>query len=71
MKFEADMSDINRWADAVAIRTADEWSGSKEFIEDATLLKDFIKTSIQKNLSFLNSIIGTGIIEENFFDELD
>ena len=71
MKFEADMSDINRWADAVAIRIADEWSGSKEFIEDATLLKDFIKTSIQKNPSFLNSIIGTGIIEENFFDELD
>ena len=71
MKFEADMSDINRWADALAIRIADEWSGSKEFIEDATLLKDFIKTSIQKNPSFLNSIIGTGIIEENFFDELD
>ena len=71
MKFEADMSDINRWADAVAIRIADEWSGSKEFIEDAALLKDFIKTSIQKNPSFLNNIIGKGIIEENFFDELD
>ena len=71
MKFKADMSEINRWADALAIRIADEWSGSKEFIEDATLLKDFIKTSIQKNPSFLNSIIGTGIIEENFFDELN
>ena len=71
MKFEADMSKINRWADAVAIRIADEWSGGKEFIEDAALLKDFIKTSIQKNPSFLINIIGTSIIEEKIFDELD
>ena len=71
MKFEVDMSEINLWADAIATRIADEWSGSKGFIEDVAVLKDFIKTSIQKNPSCLNNIIGTGIIEEGFFDELD
>lgn len=71
MEFEIDMTEINRWADAIAIRIADEWNGSKEFIEDAEMLKNLIKTSIQKNPCCLNKIIGTGIIEEDFFNELD
>jgi hypothetical protein len=62
---------ITDWAFAVATRISDEWDGSKHFPFDAEILKNLIEQTLNENPKILRSLIGTGIIEEDYFESLD
>jgi len=66
------MQDIStgEWASAIAERISDEWDGKNEFPEDARLLKDIIEKLLFENPSDCMKFVGTGIIEEDYFDQL-
>ncbi len=59
------------WAEAIAIRLSDEWGGKSEFSEDADLLKDVLKKVLTAFPDECMRLVGTGIIEESYFDQLD
>lgn len=64
------MSNLKNFANAIAIRIADEWSGKEDFPEDAALLEEILIRLFSQNLDECRKLIGTGIIEEDYFDEL-
>jgi hypothetical protein len=59
-----------RWAEAIAIRISDEWHGSQEFPEDAALLRTYLEKNLANDVEAIKSFIGTGIIEEDFFEKI-
>jgi hypothetical protein len=59
------------WAEAIAIRLSDEWDGKSEFSEDTDLLKDVLKKVLTAFPDECMRLVGTGIIEESYFDPLD
>lgn len=59
-----------RWASAIAERISDEWSGSRDFPESAALLRKHLKKSLNEDGEAINSFIGTGIIEHDYFEKL-
>lgn len=63
------MQDLNieNWADAIANRISDEWDGKNDFPEDANLLKEILSKLLTENPEQCKKLIGTGIIEENYF----
>jgi hypothetical protein len=61
----------SKWAEAIAERISDEWSGKSDFPEDAMLLKSILKNFFQKSPDICERLIGTGIIEEDYFEPLD
>ncbi len=61
--------DSNLWAKAIAIRIADEWHG--DFVEDRVVLMHALEVGLSKSPASITSLIGTGIIEENYFEDLD
>ena len=62
---------INEWAKAIAIRLSDEWDGKSESPEDAELLKEVIEKALNAVPDECMRLIGTGIIEESYFEPLD
>ncbi len=58
------------WANAIALRIADEWDGKKDFPEDAVLLEDVLADLFSKAPIACEKLIGTGIIEEDYFEPL-
>lgn len=63
---------INQWAKAIALRISDEWDGNtKENKEDVLILQKVIEKSLKKNPEGCKMLIGTTIIEENYFDDID
>ena len=58
-----------KWAAAIAERISDEWSGSKQFPEDANLLRTYLQKSLSENQEAVKSFIGTGIIESDYFQD--
>jgi hypothetical protein len=62
---------IQDWAKAIATRISDEWVNSEDFSEDAGLLREIIYRLLLKSPKLTSSLIGTGIIEEDYFDTLD
>ena len=64
------MSNITnaQWAEAVALRISDEWNGNDDFPEDAKLLKRILTKLFKENPGECKKLIGTGIIEEDYFD---
>ncbi len=59
------------WANAIACRIADEWCGKSDFPEDADLLRDILNKYFVENPERCICMIGTGIIEEGYFDEIN
>jgi len=59
------------WAQTTAARIADEWSGNSDFPEDAILLKECLSELFILHPDICARLIGTGIIEENHFEDLD
>ena len=47
-----------------------EWDGTSEFPEDAVLLRKVLEKLLTENPEDCKKLIGTGIIEEDYFDEL-
>ena len=60
-----------QWADAIAKRIADEWSGRDDCPEDAELLESVLSDVFRRSPDACHRLIGTGIIEEGYFDPLD
>jgi len=61
---------INKWAKAIAERLSDEWDGRAEFPEDAELLKEVIEKALIAVPNECMRVVGTGIIEEDYFEPL-
>jgi len=59
------------WAGAIAERLADEWDGKANFPEDAALLKEVLTTALSARPDKCMRLVGTGIIEESYFEPLD
>ena len=64
------MSTMKNFAKAIAFRIADEWHGASDFPEDANLLREIIEKLLIRNPEDCKKLIGTGIIEEDYFEEL-
>lgn len=65
------MPNMNKWANAIALRIADEWSGRYEFPEDSILLRRILTDMFVDNPDKYKQLIGTGIIEETYFELCD
>lgn len=59
------------WAAAIAQRIADEWHGASDFPEDAELLRKALSDLLELHPEYCGRLVGTGIIEEDYFDPLD
>lgn len=58
-----------RWAQAIALRISDEWDGSQAFPEAAALLRFYLEKTLTNDSEAIKSFIGTGIIEEDYFEK--
>ncbi len=65
------MEDINKLARAIAVRISDEWQGREDFPEDAELLENILFRLFNAHPDECCKLIGTGIIEEDYFDSLN
>ncbi len=61
----------NEWAEAIATRLSDEWDGKSEFPGDAEMLRDVLAKALNTVPADCMRLVGTGIIEESYFDPLD
>lgn len=61
----------NKWASAIAERLSDEWDGKSEFPEDAELLKEVLAKALSAFPDQCMRLVGTGIIEEDYFEPLN
>ena len=61
---------MNNYAQAIAMRISDEWAGGDDFPEDAVVLRQVLAELFTKHPDACQKLIGTGIIEENYFDDL-
>ncbi len=61
----------NEWAEAIATRLSDEWDGKSEFLEDAELLKEVLTRALSAVPDECMRLVGTGIIEESYFEVLE
>lgn len=61
----------NEWAEAIATRLSDEWDGKSEFQEDAELLKEVLTKALNAVPDECMRLVGTGIIEESYFEALE
>jgi len=64
------MSTIKDFASAISYRLADEWHGAPDFPEDAILLRNVIEKLLLENPEECKKLIGTGIIEEDYFVQI-
>jgi hypothetical protein len=61
---------VNKWAKAIAERLSDEWDGKSEFHRDAELLKEVLTKALSAVPDECMRLVGTGIIEEFYFEPL-
>jgi len=59
------------WIDAIALRISDEWDGKFYFPEDAKLLENVLAKALSAVPDEAMKLVGTGIIEESYFDPLN
>ena len=64
------MPTLKAFAKAISYRLADEWDGASGFPEDAKLLRKVLEKLLSENPEECKKLIGTGIIEEDYFDPL-
>ncbi|MGH8462407.1 MAG: hypothetical protein ACRESS_12430 [Stenotrophobium sp.] len=55
------------WANAVALRISDEWSGTAQ---DKAILLDALAEAFKSAPHACARLIGTQVIEENYFESL-
>lgn len=58
-----------KWATAIANRISDEWSGSRNFPEDAAFTANLLQKTLSEDIEATRSFIGTGIIESDYFQK--
>jgi len=59
------------WASAIAQRVSDEWAGKSEFPEDSELLAEVLAAALSAVPDQFMRLVGTGVIEETYFQALD
>lgn len=64
------MSTLEIFAKAISCRLADEWDESSEFPEDAILLRQVLEKLLTENPEECKKLIGTGIIEDDYMENL-
>lgn len=64
------MPTLKDFARAISYRLVDEWDGASEFPEDAILLREILEKLLASNPEDCKKLIGTGIIEEDYFEQL-
>lgn len=62
---------IREWARAIAQRLSDEWDGKLEFPEDVEILEDVLTKALSAVPEECMRLVGTGVIEETYFELLD
>lgn len=62
---------VNEWINAIAERLSDEWAGKSEFPDDTILLKNVLTKALSAAPDECMRLVGTGIIEESYFEPLD
>jgi len=60
----------SEWASAIALRIVDESDIINNSLDDAELLRSVIQELLEKNDWAVKMLIGTTIIEEDYFSEL-
>ena len=68
---EKNKRSIEEWAEAISMRIADEWAGKDDFPDDAALLQSVLSGALKASPSECMRLVGTGIIEETYFDPID
>ena len=61
---------MNDFSSAIALRISDEWEGTSDFPEDALVLQKVLEKLFSENPEECEKLIGTGIIEEDYFEPL-
>jgi len=61
---------MNNWAHAIAGRIADEWANNEEFPQDADIIADVLTRLLTLHPEECQRLIGTGVIEEDYFEKL-
>lgn len=61
----------NQWAEAISRRLSDEWNGKSDFLEDSGILKEVLAKALCAVPDECMRLVGTGIIEESFFEPLE
>ncbi|MCE5223882.1 hypothetical protein LLG10_06845 [bacterium] len=61
----------NDWIEAIAERIVDEWDGKTHFPEDSQILRNFLLIALKMNSEWIEKFIGTGFIEDSYFDQLE
>lgn len=59
------------WARAIAIRITDEHPIKTDFPEDSDMLRYVLEKLFSENEWAVKKLIGTGLIEEDYFEPLD
>ncbi len=60
---------MNKWAKAIAKRISDEWDGNTgNNKENVIMLQKVLEYSLKRNPDGCKALIGTTIIEEDYFD---
>lgn len=59
------------WIEAIAKRISDEWDGKFDFPEDAKLLENILAKALSAAPDEAMKLVGTGIIEECYFESLN
>jgi len=71
MEYQKDLAKARRmddWAKAIALRISDEWSGGAEYPYSKGLLRVVLTEAFRRSPDLCVRIIGTGIIEDDYFE---
>ena len=61
---------MDQWAEGIADRLSDEWIGNvRKNKEDVELLCKVLEDSLKLNPEGCKKLIGTSVIEENYFEQ--
>ncbi|MBU0701203.1 hypothetical protein KKE26_07940 [bacterium] len=62
---------VYEWAQAISIRLSDEWAGKLEFPEDSELIEHVLTKALSTVPDECMRLVGTGIIEESYFEPIE
>lgn len=65
-----DEAELERWKSAIAFRISDEWSGKSCFPEEAEIVRDILLAGLMARPDLAELLIGSGVIEESYFNEM-
>lgn len=61
---------MEQWNNAIARRISDEWVGRLDFPSDAEKIFEVVLSGLIARPDLTEALIGSGVIEEDYFKEL-